>query len=100
VWLFFLCLETPELNMARVLSRAAKGGHSVPLEKIWKRWRGSLNTAVLSTPLVDELWLYDNSVSNREHRLVGAYLRGHPTFKADPLPLWTRRFFGEDDSRK
>jgi len=95
VWLFFLCLETPELNMARVLSRVAQGGHPVPLEKVLKRWHGSLNTAALAIPLVDELWFYDNSVSNQEHRLVGTYLEGRPSLVTDPVPLWAKRFFGQ-----
>lgn len=93
VRVFFLCLETPELNIARVASRAAKRGHPVPPEKIWKRWEGSLETAVLSIPLVHELWLLDNSVTNREQRLVGIFRGGKPLFRADDLPVWAARFF-------
>jgi len=93
VWVFFLCLETPELNIARVASRVRKGGHPVPPDKIWKRWKGSLNTAVLSIPLVHELWLLDNSVTNREQRLVAIFRDGSPAFRADDLPSWAGRFF-------
>ena len=79
--------------MARVLSRIEKGGHPVALEKVWKRWHGSLNTAALAIPLVDELWFYDNSVTNHEHRLIGSYLQGRLTFKNVLIPLWAERFF-------
>jgi hypothetical protein len=33
IWLFFICLEGPELNMIRVQRRVRRGGHDVPLEE-------------------------------------------------------------------
>jgi predicted ABC-type ATPase len=96
VWLFVVCLETPELNIARVISRVRRGGHPVAPEKVQTRWQKSLDTAVLSIPVADDLWLYDNSVPNRQHRLIGAFSAGKPVFRVVDIPLWAKPFFGPD----
>jgi predicted ABC-type ATPase len=41
-YLYFICTNDPSINVSRVRERVKKGGHSVPLEKIGKRYFESL----------------------------------------------------------
>jgi predicted ABC-type ATPase len=93
ILLIFLCLESPELNILRVASRVGRGGHPVKPEKVHKRWQSSIHTAILSIPMVDELWLFDNTVSNRRHRLIGQFRKGASVFRTTRMPDWARPFF-------
>jgi predicted ABC-type ATPase len=59
VW--FVGLSSPELHLARVQARVARGGHDVPEDKIRARYnRGRINLIELM-PQLTELRVYDNS---------------------------------------
>lgn len=92
VWLFFVCTESPLLNAARVETRAARGGHSVPPGKIVSRFGGSIRTALGARSLVDQLWLYDNTEGNRGHRLIARFVRGEADYLAAAIPEWASPF--------
>lgn len=63
VCLFFLWLPETELAVARVANRVSQGGHNVPAEDIKRRyWAGLRNFFKLYEPILDEWWLYNNSV--------------------------------------
>jgi len=59
VW--YVGLEGPELHIARVRSRAAKGGHDIPESKIRERYDRSRLNLVGLMPGLTELLVYDNS---------------------------------------
>jgi predicted ABC-type ATPase len=62
VKLVFLSLPSADLAVARVLTRTAQGGHSVPEEVIRRRFDAGLqNFQRLYRRLVDRWVLYDNS---------------------------------------
>jgi predicted ABC-type ATPase len=59
VW--YVGLISPELHIARVRARVAKGGHDIPEADIRRRWEtGRLNVIRLQ-PALTELRVYDNS---------------------------------------
>jgi predicted ABC-type ATPase len=59
VW--YVGLSSPELHIARVQARVAKGGHDIPEADIRRRWdTGRLNVIRL-LPKLTELRVYDNS---------------------------------------
>jgi len=91
--LFFLCTESPTLNVARIAIRAEWGGHNVPTAKVIQRYARSIETAVRAQRLVDELWIYDNSHLDRAPRLVGLFVRGQAEYVADQIPDWALQFF-------
>lgn len=62
VRLWFVGLSTPELHIARVRSRVAKGGHDIPEDKIRERYDRSRVKLIELMPTVTELRVYDNSV--------------------------------------
>ena len=67
VRMWFVGLRSPELHMARVRSRVARGGHDIPEKKIRERYdRGRINLIELM-PRLTELRLYDNSFEADPH---------------------------------
>ncbi|CAN5692676.1 zeta toxin family protein [soil metagenome] len=61
-YLYFICTESPELNIQRVKSRTNKGGHSVPDQKIIEQYNKSLEVLRASIPLFDRVFIFDNSL--------------------------------------
>ncbi|MGC9453174.1 MAG: zeta toxin family protein [Oceanipulchritudo sp.] len=59
VW--FCGLSSPELHIKRVQTRASRGGHDIPIEKIHQRWRSSRENLIRLLPHIHHLRLYDNS---------------------------------------
>lgn len=69
VRLFFICTESPRINVDRVAERFAKGGHSVPGNKVSERYNRALLYGAEAMRLVQRGYLYDNSAdaSESEH---------------------------------
>jgi predicted ABC-type ATPase len=69
VKLFYLWLPSANVAIRRVRERVRKGGHSVPVNDIRRRYKRSLRNLVNHyLPLADEWTVFDNS--GREPRLV------------------------------
>lgn len=62
VHIWYVGLESPELHMARVRARVAKGGHDIPETDIRRRWETSRLNLIRLLPNLTELRVYDNSV--------------------------------------
>ncbi len=93
VELYFLCTESPDLNIVRVETRVESGGHAVPADKVVKRYSGSVQTALLAKALVDELWLYDNSAHRQSPALIGRFVRGKLVNAGSEIAPWALSFF-------
>lgn len=62
VTLLFFSLTTPEHAVKRVAKRVSQGGHNIPIDVIYRRYRAGLsNLFNLYIPIVDHWALYDNS---------------------------------------
>jgi predicted ABC-type ATPase len=61
VRIWYIGLESVELNLARVKARVEQGGHSIPEADIRKRWDSSRRNLIKLLPHLDSLRLYDNS---------------------------------------
>lgn len=61
VYLYFICLDEPRLNVSRVKNRVLKGGHNVDTEKILTRYSNTLKNLYSALKLVDRAYLFDNS---------------------------------------
>lgn len=63
VTLLFFSLSTPEQAVKRVAKRVSQGGHNIPLDVIYRRYRSGLaNLFKLYKPVADYWALYDNSI--------------------------------------
>jgi predicted ABC-type ATPase len=67
VRMWFVGLSSPELHMARVRSRVARGGHDIPEEKIRERYDRSRIHLIELMPRLTELRVVDNSFDADPH---------------------------------
>ena len=76
VKLFYLWLPSATVAIRRVRERVRKGGHSVPVADIRRRYTRSIHNLVRHyLPLADEWTVFDNS--GREPRVVADGTTGH-----------------------
>jgi predicted ABC-type ATPase len=61
VRIWYVGLEGPELHIARVRSRVARGGHDIPEDAIRGRYDNSRMNLIRLLPRLTELRVYDNS---------------------------------------
>jgi len=86
--IFFVSTSDPRINAARVADRVIRGGHTVPIEKIISRYRGSLANLVEALRIADRVYLYDNSVDGVEARLCARVTEGRLRKIYGELPEW------------
>ena len=68
--LFFVCTNTPEINVARIAKRYMNGGHEVPISKVVSRYFRSLENIKKAIRFVDRAYIYDNSRENQLPQLL------------------------------
>ncbi len=68
--LFFVGTSDPRINAARVANRVMEGGHSVPIEKIVRRYERSMANLPLAIRLAQRVYVFDNSVDGTDARLL------------------------------
>lgn len=62
--LFFIATSSPAINAFRIANSVMEGGHDVSISKIISRYQKSIINCSLIAPIVDRLYVYDNSVGN------------------------------------
>lgn len=67
---FFVCTNSPEINVARIAKRYMNGGHEVPISKVVTRYFKSLEYAKEAIKFVDRAYIYDNSVDDHLPELL------------------------------
>ena len=89
--LFFISTSHPSINAARIANRVMKGGHDVPITKIISRYYKSLANCKTLAPIVDRLYIYDNSIDNEEATLLFRLVNGEmkKMYVAD-IPEWAK----------
>ena len=68
--LFFVSTDHPSINASRIAHRVMEGGHDVPISKIISRFSKSIANCGVIAPLVDRLYVYDNSIEYSEPKLL------------------------------
>lgn len=87
--LFFVSTESPTINAKRVANRVLNGGHDVPIPKIISRYDKSIVNCEILSPIVDRLYVYDNSIEDAEARLLFRLSDGQLVKRyVDDLPVW------------
>jgi len=59
---FFVGTNHPTINASRIAHRVMEGGHDVPISKVINRYYKAINNACLIAPIIDRLYVYDNSI--------------------------------------
>ena len=60
-YLYFVCIDDPEINISRIGNRVDKGGHKVADEKVVNRYPKTLENLYPAISLCDKSYLFDNS---------------------------------------
>lgn len=67
VTLLYFWLNSPELATMRVARRVREGGHNIPRDVIFRRYKNGLKNLVeIFVPIVDSWMMLDNGVEPRE----------------------------------
>lgn len=87
-YLYFICIDDPEVNISRVENRVEKGGHNVASDKIASRYYNTLNNLMSMIDAADKCYLFDNS--DKEYVLIAKIIEKRLTLKTEPekLPNW------------
>lgn len=93
--LFFISTDHPSINAARIAKRVMEGGHDVPITKIISRYTKSIENCAIIAPIVDRLYVYDNSINDKDAQILyrlsnGAlekrYINNLPDWASNILP--------------
>ena len=91
VYLYFICLDEPTLNVSRVKNRVKKGGHDVDQNKIISRYSNTLTNLFPALKIADRAYLFDNS---DEMRLIAE--KNHDELlidvEASQFPNWFTQY--------
>lgn len=68
VYLYFVATDDPDINIDRVRRRVMLGGHSVPDDKVRKRYRESIDLMSEACEVAHRAYIFDNSGSR--HKLL------------------------------
>jgi predicted ABC-type ATPase len=92
--LFFVCTNSPEINVARIAQRVKEGGHTVPTEKIISRYSKSIAQCAAVVSIVDRAYIYDNSVEDVAPALLFRTENGVlKKFYRTPVNDWAKPIF-------
>ena len=91
--LFFICTDNPQINAARIALRVLTGGHDVPISKIVSRYYKSVVNCSLLVPVVDRLYVYDNSIDDVFPQLLFRASDGKLTKQYAPINDWASIIF-------
>ena len=86
VELIYICLDTPENNIARVQERASRGGHDVGDQDVRRRYHRSLANLPEAIRIADQTVIYDNS--ERKRRKMLELQAGSIIWRAVDEPRW------------
>lgn len=87
-YLYFICIDDPNINVSRVNIREEKGGHGVPERKITARYHRTLNNLLPAIHIADKAYLFDNSGETMV--MIAQVIKGQIEILVpnDKLPSW------------
>jgi len=87
-YLYFICIDDPEVNESRVENRVKKGGHDVSTDKISSRYYNTLNHLIKMIENVDKCYFFDNS--SEAFQLIAYIESNQLSIEVEPidLPNW------------
>ena len=91
IYLYFIATKDPLLNISRVENRVAKGGHTVPKDKIVNRYYRSLENLSEAIKYSDRAYIFDNS--NHERTWICEITDGTKVeIQQDSIPNWLNTY--------
>lgn len=87
-YLYFVCIDNPDINVDRVKNREMSGGHNVDEGKIRDRYPNALKNLYPAIKLSDRTYLFDNS--GKKLILIAEIFKGALQMKVSNPPMWFR----------
>ena len=89
---FFVCTNSPEINILRIAKRYLNGGHEVPMSKVFSRYYKSIENASLAVEFVDRAYVYDNSIEDHIPQLLYRTMNGKIVKRyTGSVPDWAKQ---------
>lgn len=89
--LFYVCTESPAINVARIAKRYMNGGHEVPISKVVSRYFKSLEMVKQAMSFVDRVYIYDNSIEDHVPQLLYRTKEGKVAKQyVERIPEWAQ----------
>jgi predicted ABC-type ATPase len=85
---FYIGTNDPVINGARVTRRVVEGGHTVPIDKIIKRYELSMSNLPAAIEIAHRAYIFDNSIDGVDARLCARTKDGQLRKVYGPLPEW------------
>ena len=95
-YLYFVATDDPEINVARVESRVAKGGHPVSRDLIVSRYHRSLGLLPDAARVASRAFVFDNSTGGNAPALIAEAENGTLKFHTERVPKWIATAFLPD----
>ena len=100
VYLYFVSTESPDINIARVASRVAQGGHDVPEDKIVSRYNRSLDFLYEACQIADQVYFFDNSTDGSDSNMFAHFkkTKGEKQWdieNQEKVPNWFRQYYSQ-----
>ncbi|WP_237732258.1 hypothetical protein [Flavobacterium sp. UGB4466] len=92
-YLYFVCIDDPEVNISRVENRVQKGGHAVDSEIIKNRYKRTLNNLFPAIEISNKTFLFDNS--GEKLTLIAEINNGNSLklhINEEDFPNWFKEF--------
>lgn len=89
-YLYFVCIDKPEVNISRVANRVVLGGHDVPELKVKERYYRTLENVHLLLPFCFRAYLFDNS--GKKPVLIAELYKNTMEIKTDDVPQWFLKY--------
>ena len=90
VYLYFIALQDPCINIERVSNRVCKGGHDVPKDKVISRFHRCMDNLLPAMKLCAKAYFFDNSEANEicGFNNFACLEDGEIAFFCDTVPAW------------
>ena len=85
-YLYFVCIDKPEVNISRISNRVSHGGHDVPDTKVLERYVRTLELLPSLLPFCYRAYLFDNS--GKKNQLIAECYKGDLELKTSNPPQW------------
>ncbi|HEX4793510.1 MAG TPA: hypothetical protein VH370_06945 [Humisphaera sp.] len=97
-YLYYVCTDSPRINLERVAIRVSQGGHDVPAQKIGERYDRSLSLLPRAVENSSRAYLFDNS--GEEHVLVAEFEETQLVRVISSPPDWFLDFWKSRSKRR
>lgn len=90
VYLYFISLPDPDLNVLRVQTRVKAGGHNVDPEKVVSRYNRTMDLLFEALKIADKAYIFDNST--QKPQLIATKDNGELKTEGTYIPQWYKTY--------